>query len=82
MSVCADLGGGVIRGCGPHGSGVAAMTQFSQSKASKCLHTDTGKYKFTVHDEDPLVFLATEACTDTSVGQQNLWSNNLKLPGQ
>ena len=35
--VCADLGGGVICGCGPHGPGVAAVAQLSQCKASKRL---------------------------------------------
>lgn len=34
---CADLGGGVICGCGPHGPGVAAVAQLSQCKASKRL---------------------------------------------
>ena len=38
---CSDLGGGVICCCGPQGSGVAAVTQLSQSKASKRLQTDT-----------------------------------------
>jgi len=36
--VYADLSGGLIRGCGSHGSGVAAMAQLSKCKASKCLN--------------------------------------------
>ncbi len=36
----ADLGGGLIRRCGPHGSGVAAVAQLSQCKASVQLETD------------------------------------------
>lgn len=43
FGVCADLGQGVMCCCGPQGSGVAAMAQLSQCKASKHLQTDTVK---------------------------------------